>query len=670
MPENLLYGTAYYYEYLPSDRIETDFSMMKEAGINTIRIAESTWSTWEPKDGEFDFSKLHKVLSTARKFSLSVIIGTPTYAIPAWLAKKYPDVLADTHLGSCRYGHRQNFDITHPGYLFHAERIIRKLMEEIHGYDCIIGFQLDNETKSYDTCSVRAQEMFKDWLKTRFGSLEHLNARMGFAYWSNSITDWDDLPDIRGTINASFGAEYEAFQRHLVTEFLTWQRGIIDEYRRPGQFVTHNFDFEWRMFSFGLQPEVDQFDASGALTIAGCDIYHPSEDALTGEEIAFCGAIAYALKNSNYLVLETEAQGNFGWLPYPGQLRLQAFAHLASGADGVSYWHWHSIHNAIESYWKGILSHDFSAGAIYREVQTIGKDFARLSDQLLHLNKQNKVAIMVSNRSQMGLKWFPTCQQEDTPEHSYSDYLRWICDTCYRLNVEYDFVPDTARSFDQYDVLILPVLYSACGELIGVLRSYVENGGHLIATFKSCFSDTDLKIYADAQPHGLTDVFGTTYDRFTKPVNAELASDILPLPAHCTITDWMELLEPYKDSSAEILCTYSHPVWGGIPAVTRNVYGKGQAVYLGCCFERAGLESIFKYLLQSWDIALPPYQFPVIIRKGTNQHGQNITYYMNFSPVEQHLALSHSGTELLSGEILNPGQKVTLQPWNFVILSE
>ena len=56
--KQLLYGVAYYFEYLPYDRIDQDIEMMKAAGINVVRIGESTWSTYEPHDGEFDFSKL------------------------------------------------------------------------------------------------------------------------------------------------------------------------------------------------------------------------------------------------------------------------------------------------------------------------------------------------------------------------------------------------------------------------------------------------------------------------------------------------------------------------------------------------------------------------------------------------------------------------------------
>ena len=219
----LYYGAAYYDEYMPESRVEQDMLLMKDAGMNLIRIAESTWSTWEPRDGEFDFSSLHRVLQCAQRNGIRVIVGTPTYAIPPWMAKKYPDILADTHSGMSRYGHRQNTDITSRDYLFHCERIIRRLMEECRGYDCIIGYQLDNETKPYDTCGPRVQALFRDSLRRKYRTIGNLNQAFGFAYWSNSVADWDELPDPRGTINGSYGAEFEAFQRSLVTDFLAGQ---------------------------------------------------------------------------------------------------------------------------------------------------------------------------------------------------------------------------------------------------------------------------------------------------------------------------------------------------------------------------------------------------------------------------------------------------------------
>jgi beta-galactosidase len=373
--KELLYGVAYYDEYMPYERLETDIQMMLEAGINVVRIAESTWSTHEPQNGVFDFTSVNRVLDAMYKAGIHVIVGTPTYAVPTWMVKEHPDVLAVTKNGPGRYGARQIMDITNPTYLFYAERIIRKLMENIKGHPAIIGYQIDNETKHYDTSGPNVQQKFIKYLKDKFKTTDALNKEFGLAYWSNDVHAWEDMPSVIGTINGSLGAEFSKFQRKLVDDFLAWQVHIVKEYRQEGQFITQNFDFEWRGYSFGVQPNVNHFTASEPFDITGVDIYHPTQEDLTGIEISFGGDVARSTKQQNYFVLETEAQAFSNWTPFPGQLRLQAFSHVASGANMVAYWHWHSIHNSFETYWKGLLSHDLQPNPVYHEAKTIGADF-------------------------------------------------------------------------------------------------------------------------------------------------------------------------------------------------------------------------------------------------------------------------------------------------------
>jgi len=231
-----------------------------------------------------------------------------------------------TNNGQNIYGARQNMDITHAGYLFHCERVIRAMMEHIKDVPHIIGFQLDNETKSYGTAGLRVQAMFVDYLKEKYPDINEFNREFGLDYWSNRINTWEDFPDVRGTINESLAAEFAKFQRLLVTRFLAW-------------------------------------------------------------------------------------------LPYPGQLRLQAYSHIANGSNSVMYWHWHSIHNAIESYWKGVLSHDFSENETYLEASTIGADWKQIGAHLKNLQKKNRVAILLDNNSLTGLRLFPL---KDLGNYSYN----------------------------------------------------------------------------------------------------------------------------------------------------------------------------------------------------------------------------------------------------------
>ncbi len=660
--EQLFFGAAYYDEYMPYDRIDTDMEMMKKAGFNVIRIAESTWSTWEPEEGLFDFTHLDRMLDASERHGMNVIIGTPTYAIPYWLSQKADDMLVLTKQGQEIYGRRQNMDITHPVYLKYAERIIRKMLEHIQGRKTVIGFQIDNETKPYGNYGKRAQKMFAEYLKEKFGTVDALNKEFGFNYWSNRVDSFDNLPDVRGTINASYGAEYEKFQRTLVDKFFAWQADIIKEYKTDAQFLTQNFDFDWRNHSYGLQPEVDQFSAAKPLTIAGVDIYHPSADDLTGKEIAFCGAIGRAIKEGeNYLVLETDAQGNPGWLPFPGQLRLQAYSHLGSGANSVMYWHWHSLHNAIETYWKGVLSHDLKENSIYKEASVIGNEWKRYGSRLKNLKKHAEAAILLDNNSLTGMNWFP-----HAGNLAYNDVVRWLYDCLYEKNIECDVVFAESEHLEDYKLLLVPALYSAPESLLKRLSAYVENGGNLIVTFKSGFSNEYLTVYHDEQPHLLSKCLGIHYDEFTVPSRpVSVKSGNITLPENAYLSNWMELV---TCDTAKALANYDHKFWGEYSAVTLNKFGKGNAMYIGCYLSKETLSAFLDEMLRQSGISLPDYQYPVIRKEGINDAGEQVIYLYNYSSDEQTIIWDYDNAEALFHDTkISRGDSIMLKPWDVQI---
>ena len=676
--KELLYGAAYYDEYMPYDRLDKDVEMMKKAGINTVRIAESTWSTCEPQPGVFDFSHVERVMDAMEEAGINVIIGTPTYAVPTWMVKAHPDVLAETVKGRGIYGARQIMDITHPVYLFYAERVIRELMKRTAHRKCVIGFQLDNETKYYGTAGKNVQEQFVKYIREKFhDDLDALNYEFGLDYWSNRINAWEDFPDVRGTINGSLGAEFEKFQRTLVDKFLGWQADIVNEYRREDQFVTHNLDFEWRGYSYGIQPYVNHFHASQCLTIAGTDIYHPTQDDLTGAEIAFGGALIRSLKQDNYLVIETEAQGFPGWTPYKGQLRLQAYSHLASGANSVMYWHWHSIHNSFETYWKGLLSHDFQENATYREACTIGNEFARLGKHLVNLKKKNEVAVLVSNEALTALNWFRIQEQApgaDAKSIYYNDVMRWMYDTLYHMNVECDFIWPESENLEQYKAIVVPALYAAPDELLIRLKQYVENGGTLIASFKTAFANENVKVSHQVQPHILSNCFGVHYDQFTFPKNVGLTGEVIPEKpdqkgnAHPAANVFMELL---VSEGAEVLASYEHYNWKDYAAITRNHYGKGQAVYIGCMTDEETLKSVYKAVLPEAGVEIPEYHYPIIVRKGLNDLGKTVCYFLNYSGMELEMPYDYkNGIELLENTAVENGTALQMPAWGVKIVEE
>lgn len=683
--DKLYFGAAYYSEYLPYDRVEKDMEMMEKARMNVIRIAESTWSTLEPQEGVYDFTHIDRMLNAAARHHISVIVGTPTYAVPTWLVKKYPDILAITQNGRERYGHRQNMDITNPDYLSHAERIIRVLMEHVKDVPHVIGYQLDNETKSYGTAGPRVQAMFVDYLKEKFPDINDFNHEFGLDYWSNRVNDWDDFPDVRGTINQSLAAEFCKFQRSLVTKFLSWQADIVREYKREDQFITQNFDFDWTTHSVGYQSQVDQYDAARCMTVAGADIYHPSNEELTGAEITVCGNISRSLKKDNYLILETEAQGLTPWLPYPGQLRLQAYSHIANGSNSVMYWHWHSIHNAIESYWKGVLSHDFSENETYREAVMIGSEWNKIGSHLKNLKKENKIAIMLDNASLTGFSQFPL---KNAGANGYNTVMRWFSDALYRLNIEYDMISSKERDFSGYECLIVPALYSAPESLLLALDSYVKNGGHLITTFRSGFSDEYLKIYPDMQPHILHECLGLHYDQFTHPHHVDVVpvqndiattsqehfshSDNSAVFLNSSAREWMELIT--CDTATPVL-KYSHPAYERYAAAAKNRYGNGSSLYFGTMFENNELlESVLLSFLHEasfsgGDLSSDAPHYPLIVKRGVNDLGKELCYYLNYS--KDPVSVTHrgkDGIELISETSIVCGDKIDLGGWGVAVV--
>ena len=125
--DTVLYGASYYHEYMPYERLDQDVELMKRAGVTVVRVGESTWSSWEPREGEFEFAWMDRVIDRHAPGGDQGAVRYPTYSIPPWLFRKHPEILV-TRLGGRKagYGPRQNMDITHPTFRLYAERIIRR----------------------------------------------------------------------------------------------------------------------------------------------------------------------------------------------------------------------------------------------------------------------------------------------------------------------------------------------------------------------------------------------------------------------------------------------------------------------------------------------------------------------------------------------------------------
>jgi beta-galactosidase len=495
-----------------------------------------------------------------------------------------------------------------------------------------------------------------------------MNRAFGLHYWSNSVFDWEDMPSTIGTINASLRCEFEKFQRHLVTDFLAWQVSIVNEYKKPGQFVTQNFDLEWRGMSNAIQPDVDHFEACQSLDIAGIDIYHATGENLDGVEIGFAGDLARSMKNTNYLVIETQAQSitpsSAQHLVFPNQLRMQAYSHFASGANMVAYWPWHSIHNSAETYWKGLLSHDLEPNPTYNEAKQIGAELKIIGSNIINLKKNNKVAIYFSNESLSAIEKFPIHDQQN-----YNDIIHKFYELLFKMNIECDFIDHTSENIEKYDLIIVPPLYVASDDELNRFTEYAKNGGQIIFGFKSGFSNENVQVRTARQPGVIRKACGVSYQQFTSISQLPIIQNLFNVDSIDNYASyWAELLVP---EGAEVIARYDHPYWKKYAAIVRNSFGKGKITYLGTWPSDAILKEILLEEVKTSDMEISEYQFPIIIRNGVNSNKKFIHYIFNYSQEEQSIRYKfNDGINLLTKEKLNTNGIVAIQPWDLIIVQE
>ena len=678
----ILYGAAYYNEYMPAElqpgRLDKDVALMKAAGITVVRMGESTWSLWEPSDGHFEYAWMDRVVEAMGKAGIKVIMGTPTYSIPTWMAHAHAEILArplgDGYVG---YGMRQNMDYDNPKFRFYAERLITNLVSHYKDNPAVIGWQIDNETSSYGASNPDVFAGFVEHLKKKFGTTDALNKAWFLNYWGEDVNDWADMPTRDNATSTSYKLEWSRWQQMRVTNFLAFQAALVRKNRRADQFVTQDFGSMMR-------PDVDEPAVAAELDVVANNPYHGTQEHLDGAWQALQGDFARSLKHQNFLVTETNAQ-TLGWdsagqfPPYDGQLRLDVYTHVSSGANMVEYWHWHSIHAGQETYWKGVLSHDLEPNRAYAEVTRVAHELQRVGPELANMKIQNRVAILYSVDSSNAISFMPF---ERKPESGwvpgkaageYNEILAQLHNSLYFANVGSDFVFPrvSAPELAKYKLLIVPCLYVADDALLQKISEYVHNGGHVLMTFKSGFTNENSAVRWELAPGPLRKSAGFTYQEFSnleKPL--ALKGDPFHVGEENEVHTWAEFLQL---ETAKALAYYDHPFFGRWPAVTLNQYGSGSLLYEGTAVSDKLQEAIVMDALRDAGLTGPDQALPpsVRVKQGIGNDGRALHYFLNYSSSPATVVYSYgAGTELLSGKSLTQGQQETIGPWDLMIVKE
>lgn len=689
-PSRILFGAAYYAEYHRDDRTVTDLDLMREAGFTVIRVGESVWSTWEPRDNEFDLEWLQPVLDGAHERGISVILGTPTYAVPPWLQTAYPEIAADQRTGiPTPWGARQEVDYSHPAFLFHAERVIRAVISRYADHPAVIGYQVDNEPGMLLFHNRGTFRRFVNRLKAQYGDVDTLNREWGLTYWSHRLSDWSDLWTPDGNTLPQYDLAWRRYQADLTTEFIAWQAGLVREYAQPGQFVTTCIAYP--------RPALDDEALVGALDVTSGNPYYAMQDHLdltksldsltpwttSGVPALFRQADRlFSSNQSRFFVTETDAQSiggpEFNLPPYPGQLRQAAFALISRGASLIEYWHWHSLPYGTETYWGGVLPHSLVPGRVYAELAGVGADLKAIGDRLDGFEPDADVAIIWSTDSRFALEFSPPFPSADgTPDRAsytaiFDAFHRGVIEAGAQARILHTAQArglGAAALAERHPVLIAPALYVATDADLDLLRDYAEAGGHLVVGIRTGYGDEEARARVAVAPDRLHAAAGVHYEEFSNLQHAVAvtAGGALTVSEDAVATRWADGLIA---GDADVLVRYRHPRFSDFAAVTTNPHGDGRITVVGTVPSPALAADLGRWLVPA-PIAheLTTDRAPsVTVSSGTLTDGRRAWFVFNWSGEATSLTLARAATDATTAAHHAAATELSLAAWSTLTL--
>ncbi|MEU2776587.1 beta-galactosidase [Streptomyces sp. NPDC007162] len=701
LPARVLFGAAYYHEYTPAydpelrpdERLKTDLDLMAEANFTVIRVGESVWSTWEPENGRFDLDWLQPVLDGAHERGISVVLGTPTYAVPPWLARQYPEITGERRTGErIGWGARQEVDFTHPAFRFHAERIIRKIVARYADHPAIIGWQVDNEPGLHLFHNRGVFQRFVDHLRDTYGDVETLNREWGLVYWSHRLSDWSDLWTPDGNEQPQYDVAWREFQARQVTEFIGWQADIVREYASPEHFVT-------TCISYTRQGVADD-ELAARLDIASGNPYYDMQDGLLlpdptpdeHEQIWKTSGLwsmyetadwMYSSRQEPFLVTETNANSiGFAWdnrPGYDGQWRQTAWAHVARGARMIEYWQWQTLRFGAETYWGGVLPHSGRPGRTYAEIARLGAEFEKAGPLVAGIEPDADITMVYSTPSKWLMQKYPPLAKPDgAPDPAayhriFDPFYRGAFDAGRQVRIVHaaHLVENTApeEAAHRHPVLVVPALYIATDAALDWLTSYAHAGGHLVLGPRTGYADHEARARIDRAPGRLAEAAGVHYDEFSNLVGTVPVRGVdgapLDVPADATATHWAEGLTPVD---AEVLASYEHPHFGRWPAVTTREHGAGRVTCVGTVPGRDLARSLAAWAAPDPCGGWRDLPESVTVTTGTSPDGRHVHVVHNWSWEPVRVPSPVPLSDVLSGGDVPAGAELDLGPWDVRVL--
>ncbi|PAD74400.1 MULTISPECIES: beta-galactosidase [Paenibacillus] len=575
------YGGDYNPEQWDKATMEEDMRMFNLAGIDVATVNVFSWAKIQRDEVSYDFTWLDDIIERLTKENIYLCLATSTGAHPAWMAKKYPDVLRVDYEGRKRkFGGRHNSCPNSPTYRKYAKILAGKLAERYKDHPQIVMWHVSNEYGGYCYCD-NCEKQFRVWLKERYGTLEALNKAWNTSFWSHTFYDWDEIvaPNALSeewsgnrTNFQGISLDYRRFQSDSLLECFKMER---DELKRwtPDIPVTTNL--------MGFYPELDYFKWAKEMDVVSWDNY-PSMDT-PFSFTAMAHNLMRGLKSGQPFMLMEQTPGVQNWQPYnsakrPGVMRLWSYQAVAHGADTVMFFQLRRSVGACEKYHGAVIEHvGHEHTRVFRECAELGKELQQLGDTILDARSEAKVAVMYDweNRWALELSSGPSIALNYVNEvHKYYDAL-------YKQNIQTDMI-SVEEDLSKYKVVIAPVMYMVKPGFAERVEQFVAQGGTFVTTFFSGIVNENDLVTLGGYPGELRNVMG---------IWAEEIDALLPGHQNEIVLrqDWGGLHGSYScgilcdvihAETAEVLAEYGADYYKGTPVLTRNKFGNGQSYYV------------------------------------------------------------------------------------------
>jgi len=596
----LHFGASYYPEHWDEARWPEDVRLMKEAGFTAVRMGEFAWSTFEPREDEFHFDWLDGAIDLLAENGIVTVLGTPTAGPPAWLTQKYPKTLAVNENGrSYEHGQRCHYCVNSSDYHERTRSLVEKMAEHFGSNPNVIGWQFDNEFNTVCYCET-CRAAFQKYLKDKFGSLDGLNEHWTTAYWSQTYSDWAQIPIPKSGHNPGLMLAFQQFVTHSYRQFQKLQLDILRRYIPEHVWTTHNF--------MGWFPTFDHYEVSADLDMASWDWY-----VGTGHHDYTLSGSAHDLtrgfKRSNFWLIETQP-GNVNWSPInnqvdQGEARAMAWHAIGHGADAIHYWQWRSAYNGQEQYHGSLIDQSGQPRPFYAEAAQLGHEIAKVSELLAGSEIKARVAILNDYNSRWSLNW-----QRQHKDFDYVDHLRHYYKPLAERNIPIDIISADAP-LGGYRLVIAPALVILTPERVRCLTEFVEHGGNLVLTLRSGMKDQFNSLLPQRQPGDLSTLTNAEVEEYYP---LETAVPVVSKSINGESRLWAERLRILDTTQfTQVVARYGKENgWlDDQVAITVNPKRNGTAFvyYVGADLDEAAQSALMNLILAASDIQIP-WQVP------------------------------------------------------------